>query len=100
MQFFLVHDNVSNEMVAAGIAEVVEEPMHMHKDGNIFSEKDAFGFKVTHETKYPEHFIMADEVGGNISQKGDGHIGGTRLLCEKGSVPKISLRAKTITLPC
>ena len=100
MQFFLVHDNVSNEMVATGIAEGIEKTMRMDKEGNICSENDAFGFKVTHETKYPEHFIMADEVGGNISQKGDGHIGGTRLLCEKGSVPKISLRAKTITFPC
>ena len=60
-----MHDNV-DEMVGAGITEVIEEPMRVDKEGNVCSEKDAFGFKIVHDTKHPEHFIMMNEVGGNI----------------------------------
>ena len=60
----------------------------MDAHGNIYNEKDAARFKVTHGVRYPNYFLVADELGGNISQKGDGHIGGTRILCEKGSAPK------------
>ena len=62
-----MHDAIDNEMVTSGIAVVIDETMHMDKEGNIYSEKDAFGFKVTHDIKHPEHFIMADEAGGNVS---------------------------------
>jgi hypothetical protein len=30
---------------------------------------------------------MADEVGGDTSQKGDGHVGGVKFLCAPGIVP-------------
>ena len=40
--------------------------------------------------------IVFDETGGNTSQKGDGHMGGQLLMCEKGKTPqtKISTRDK------
>ena len=60
----------------------------MGKEGNICSERDAFGFKVAHTIKYPQDFVIEDDVGGNVSKKGDSHAGGTRLTCEKGLVPK------------
>ena len=41
-----------------------------------------------------------DEVGGNISQKGDGAVGGELMLCEKGKTPqqKISTKDKHYTV--
>ena len=41
-------------------------------------------FQRNHRITRPDYFIVADELGGNISQKGDGHAGGTRLICKKG----------------
>ena len=73
--FFLMCDDVSNEMLATGIDEVIKEPMHADR-GDVCSEKDAFGFKVAHHMKHPECFIIVDEVGGNVSQKFDGHAEG------------------------
>ena len=35
-----------------------------------------------------------DEVGGNTSQKGDGHIGGKLLVCARGMVPHIQVHTK------
>ena len=43
---------------------------------------------MTHDVTHPHYALVADELGGNISQKGDGYVGGTKLLCEKGSVPR------------
>ena len=48
-----MHDAIDNEMVTSGIAVVIDETMHMDKEGNIYSEKDAFDFKVTHGIKHP-----------------------------------------------
>mmetsp|Transcript_12989 Transcript_12989/g.15241 ORF Transcript_12989/g.15241 Transcript_12989/m.15241 type:complete len:145 (-) Transcript_12989:100-534(-) len=46
------------------------------------------GYKVTHEINHPKMYIVMDEVGGNTSQKGDGHIGGKLLVCGKGMIPQ------------
>ena len=45
------------------------------------------GFLVSHYIINPDYFIVADELGG-MSQKGNGHVGRSKLLCEKGSAPK------------
>ena len=44
--------------------------------------------------------VVADEVGGNTSQKDDGKIGGERWLCELGTIPqrKISTKNKHYTV--
>ena len=86
--FKLTHDSIKAEMVEANIAVEFDEPVWMDSRGNICEEKDATGFKVTYDIRHPDYFLVADELGGNISQKGDGYIGGTRLLCKKVSVPK------------
>ena len=77
MLFFLMRDNIEDDMVAAGITEVFDHPVCIDKEGNACSERDAFAFKVTHNMKHPEHFVIADEAGGNISQKGNRHMRGT-----------------------
>ena len=81
-------NNAGEEMIGASITEEYEEPALMDRAGNVCSERDAFGFKVAHSMMHPGCFIMVDEVSGNASQKGDGCIGGKRLLCENGSVPR------------
>ena len=44
--------------------------------------------------------IVGNEVGGNTSQKGDGHIGSTLRLCERNVTPqsKTSNKDKRFTL--
>ena len=63
-------------------------------------EKDALGCKVTHDILRPDMCIVGDEVGGNISMKGDGHAGGELYLCAKGTIPqkKVSNKDKHFTL--
>ena len=50
------------------------------------NESKAFGYKVTHSLIHPTMCVVGVEVGGNIFMQDDGYIGGTRLLCERGTV--------------
>lgn len=93
-----MHDDVSNEMVAYDIAEFIEESMHMDKEGDICSEKYAFGFKVSHDINHLECFIMADEVGEMFHRKVIGMQEGLDSYVRKGQYLKRSLRTKTTTL--
>ena len=75
-------------MVEANVTFEFDGPVWMDAHGNICKEKDAAGFKVTHDITHSDYFLVADELGDKMSQKGDGHVGGTRLLCEKELAPK------------
>ena len=68
-------------LVEAGLAVPFEEPLWMDKLGNPCNPDEAFGCKVTHQILYPEDVIVADELGGNLSQQGDGNLGGEKLMC-------------------
>ena len=82
-------DDVVVEMVDAGAAVESDEPSWMRKLGTIVDSKDdAFGCKATHEITHNHHCAFADELGKTMSQKVDGRVGGSKLLCEKVSVPK------------
>ena len=87
-------------MEEADVAIRLEESVWMDRDGNVVDEKTSFGCKVTHRITRPEMVICFDELGGNTSQKGDGHVGGQLLLCETGKTPqvKISTRDKHYTI--
>ena len=65
-----------------------KSPIWKDSYANICTEEDSFGYKVTHALTHPEMCIVMDEVGGNISQKGDGHIWGKLLVCGKGIIPQ------------
>ena len=81
-------------MEDAKVATPYAAPMWQDYDGNPCLEKDAFGCKVTHNLTHPEMCVVMDEVGGNTSQKGDGHIGGELLVCAKGMIPKKKVNTK------
>ena len=74
--------------------------MWMNKDGEECQSSEAFGCEVSHHIKYPDICIVGDELGGNFSQKGDGHIGGTLHVCERNFTPQsnTSNKEKKITL--
>lgn len=60
----------------------------MNDYGEEVPEEDATGCKVTHDLTYPEMCIVMDEVGDNISQRGDGNKGGEMYVFAKGMVPQ------------
>ena len=68
----------------ANVAVEREEPVLMNRQGNVYEENDAFGYTVTHGINGPDYILVMDEVVGNTSQKGDGHLGGELMLCEPG----------------
>ena len=94
--FFDMYQHTIEEMVDAGVAQKLDEPQWMDRSGARCEEKYGLGFKVTHLITRPDMCICGDEVGGNISMKGDGHVGGELLLGERGTVPqkKSSTRSK------
>ena len=98
--FLDMYVHVISEMVNAGLAIELDSPVWMDRSGNTVDETKAFGCKVTHDILYPDMCLVGDEVGGNISMKGDGHAGGKLYLCEKGQIPqqKTSSKDKHFTL--
>ena len=75
-----MYDHAIEEMVAAGVAEPLDKPTWQDRNGHPCSEQSAYGCMVTHRLTHPEMCLVGDEVGGNLSQAGDGHAGG-RLCC-------------------
>ena len=92
--FKQMYNGVIAEFVDAGVAKERELLVWMNRFGNEVEEKDAFGCKVTHDILHPDYIICMDEVGGNTSQKGDGHIGGELMLCETGTSPQRKINTK------
>ena len=58
------------------------------QEGVECDKSNAFRCKVTHKLIRPDMCIFGDEVGGNLSMKGDGHVGGKLLLGERGYIPQ------------
>ena len=81
-----MYDQCIAQMVRAGVAKKRTTPVWMNRDGKECCESQAFGCKVTHDLIHPDWCIVGDEVGGNISMKGDGHAGGRLYLAAKGRV--------------
>ena len=83
-----MYNNISDKIVTIGITKEYKEPLYIDRARKVFFEREIFGFKVTYNIKYPNYFIMASEVDGNILQKGNEYVRGTKLLYKKGSVPR------------
>ena len=89
-----MYNHVYIEMEEAGVAVKLDTPVWQDEHGSPCPESSAFGCKVTHTLTHPEMCFVMDEVGGNISQKGDGHEGGKLLVCEKGVDPQKTINTK------
>lgn len=87
-------------MVIAGVAQKLEQPIWMNKDGEECSESESFGCQVNYKLTEPDMCFVGDEVGGNLPMKGDGHAGGQKFLTGTGTVPyrKCSSSDKRFTL--
>ena len=68
----------------------------MNRDGDVTttSMKEAFGLPCTHRIIHPDMCLVVDEVGSNLSQKGDGHVGGRKVMCEKHCTPQEQVQHK------
>jgi hypothetical protein len=87
--FARMYDGVYDEMVAAGVAKHLDEKVWMDISGNIVECKEkAYGMQVDTVLTHPNYVLFVDEVGNNTNQKKDGHIGGAKYLCERGTTPK------------
>ena len=95
-----MYTEVYDAMVECNVAIKLDVPVYKDQDGNICDELNSFGVKCTHEITQPDMCLVVDEVGSNLSQKGDGHIGGQKYVCERGSVPqnKVQHRDSHFTL--
>jgi len=98
--FFDMYEHTYDEMVASGVAEKLTEPTWMDKDGNECGEDTCFGCRVNYKLLHPDQCFVGDEVGGNISMKGDGHVGGRLLLTSPESIAydRVSVSEKRFTL--
>ena len=98
--FTNMYNHAIDAMVDAGLAIKLDEPVWMDRSGYVCSEEDAFGCKVHYQLLRPDMCICGDEVGNNISMKGDGHAGGELLLTAKKSVgqKRCSTRNRKFTL--
>ena len=73
-----MYDEVYDCMVDAGVAQCFDQP----------SSLDHKQLKTRYHLTHPQMCLVVDEVGSNILQRGDGHIGGQKYVCEIGTVPQ------------
>ena len=82
LNFADMYDHIEEILVhESKIAEYLPVPVWMDAEGNEVSEEMAVGCKVKIKFTQPDLAICCDEVGCNISQDGDGAIGGTKYVC-------------------
>ena len=101
--FRSMYEMIEDKLVEVKIAKRFDSPMWITREGTWLSDtniNDAYGCKVSLEITHPGMVILADEVGCNISQRGDGHVGGEKYMCAKGKIPKKWQQKKSNTLPC
>jgi hypothetical protein len=84
-----MYDKITDQLVDAGLTIINDPPVHYSKDGRMVrcdASEEAYSNKYTIKINFPEYCLIADELGGNISQKGNRHWGGAKYLYAKGSV--------------
>jgi hypothetical protein len=79
-----MYNGVYEKSVDADITEVLDYEVWLDIHGHIVQAKEeAYGRKIKYLLKHPEKLIFVDEVGKNISQKGDVNDGGQTLIVAK-----------------
>ena len=84
-----MYDVIYDELVKACVAINLDYPVFTDRDGKEVEEDERFGLKQDIKITHPHYIMFADETGCNTSQKKDGHVGGTKLIVEKGTVPQV-----------
>ncbi len=82
-----MYNHIYIEMEDAGLTAPFDSPVLMDLNGNIVADGEGestthFGLPVTHQLIHPDHLLFMDEIWINTNQKGDGHVGGEKYLCE------------------
>ena len=76
-----MYKQVEKVLLDSGIAEQFPEPVWMDKNGTIVKDEfEGFQYKVTIDVNWPYLGIVLDKCGCNISQEGDGNVGGELFL--------------------
>ncbi len=85
-----MYDEVYESMVECGVALVLPEPVYMNRYGDDTTTNmiEASWLLCTHKIIHPDMCLVVDEVGSNFSQKGDSHVGGRKVMCEKHCTPQ------------
>ncbi len=99
--FVNIYSHTVSEMIDAGVVKKLRIVLvWMDQNGNVCDKDEAYGCKVFYKLVRPDMCLCGDEVGGNLSMKGDGHIGGKKLLTGNGKVPQVqaSTRNRRFTM--
>jgi hypothetical protein len=77
-----MYDGVYNKSVDAGVTEVLEHEVCQRDIHNnvVQTEAEAYGRKTRYPLLHPDKLLFFDEVGENISHKGDGNAGGQKFM--------------------
>ena len=101
LNFADMYDHIEEVLVhESKIAEYLPVPVWMDAEGNEVSEEMAIGCKVKIKFTRPDLAICCDEVGCNLSQDGDGDIGGTKYVCHVDDHPSKSSTKRDSHFTC
>ena len=70
-----MYDQISEELDDTGVVERLNTPVWMNNTGKLVAKDDDFGCKTTHKITRPGMCLVADDVGVDKNQKGDGNVG-------------------------
>ena len=84
-----MYDVIYDEMVDARIARKRDVEVFTDRKGNIVQETERFGLRQDIHIEHPDYLLFADESGVTTNQKKDGHIGGQKVIGQRGITPQI-----------
>jgi hypothetical protein len=98
--FKRMYDDIEDEMIEAGVAIRLDEPVWMDDKGNRVEENQSKGFKVKTRLTRADMCLVMDEVGCNLSMMKDGHAGGQKFVVGKGNEAKLKGTKKDKHFTC
>ena len=73
-----MHDQIYEAMEECCVVTQNIKPTSIDRMGIKCVAESLFGLRCTHTLEYQGIHLVVNEVGSNLSQKGDGHIGETK----------------------
>lgn len=81
-----MHNCTCECMVEKGLAESLDQPVFMNRNGVIVEDPtDTLGLPIHCRLLHPNRILFVDETGCNANMKKDGQVGGKRCIAEKGT---------------